>query len=499
MQDRGQGMPKGVTPLYFIQALATFSFAILYSSLSLYLTKQLGLASMVSNGVVALFFAFNYGLQLFGGVIGGRWLSNRVLFVVSILIQTVGLLCLAQAETSSLYLGLSLFLVGCGVNTTCYNSILTQRFKADDTRRERAFFISYAAMNVGFCAGFIVSGFFDFSNQYQHLFYACVVINIMTIILTTLHWPFITDVDTPLIQVNGRSQLLLRNVIGVIVTIVLIPVLFFGFNFSDYSNALVVVMSIFMFFVILFLAFKQKFRADKLRIMTYLLLTVTSIIFWMIYFTGPMGVAIFIKNNVDKHLFGYEIATQWLLNINALIIIAGAPLLSGFISRLQSKGHNVSTSMQFVWAFVILAISFGLLAGGVVFSDSQGYTSIYWVIAYFVAQACAELFIGPVGYALIGKIAPVHLQGILMGTWMMVSGVSASISHYFSNAMVKTTATDPLVTNVDYLQVFEQLGLWALGGALCLYLISKLIGSFVDDVDEIDNGGCERTAFSTND
>ena len=82
---------------------------------------------------------------------------------------------------------------------------------------------------------------------------------------------------------------------------------------------------------------------------------------------------------------------------------------------------------------------------------------------------------------------------------MMVSGVSASISHYFSNAMVKTTATDPLVTNVDYLQVFEQLGLWALGGALCLHLTSKLIGSFIDDIDEIDDGGCERKAFSTND
>ena len=486
MKTIGHGMPIGVTPLYFIQAFSTFSFAILYSSLSLYLTKQLGLPSTASNGVVALFFAFNYVLQLLGGVIGGRWLSNRVLFVVSIMIQTIGLLCLAQAETSALYLGLSLFLVGCGVNTTCYNSILTQRFKADDTRRERAFFLSYAAMNVGFCAGFVFSGFFDFSNQYQNLFYASVAINILTLLLAIIYWSSITDVNTPLVRISNRSLLLSKNIIGLAAIILFIPLLMWGFNFANLSNGIVVGASIAMFFVILSLAFRQKLRTDKLKIMAYLILTVTSIIFWMIYYTGPMGVAIFIKNNVDKHLFGYKMATQWLLNINALVIIAGAPLLSSLISRLQSKGFNVSTSMQFVSAFIILALSFGLLACGIIFANGHGYTSIYWVVAYFIAQGCAELFIGPVGYAMIGKIAPAHLQGILMGTWMMVSGVAASISHYFSNAMMKTTATDPLLTNADYLQVFQQLGAWALGGALFLYLLSNKIGSFIDSVDKAD-------------
>jgi POT family proton-dependent oligopeptide transporter len=98
-----------------------------------------------------------------------------------------------------------------------------------------------------------------------------------------------------------------------------------------------------------------------------------------------------------------------------------------------------------------------------------------------VAQSIAELLIGPVGYAMVGRIAPVKLQGILMGTWMMVSGVSASLSSYFSNAMI-----DLLLTNADYQQVFSQLGLWALMGAVFLYFISGKIRRLIDNTEETE-------------
>ncbi|CAM4505055.1 MAG: hypothetical protein LEGION0403_FIIPPAGN_01925 [Legionella sp.] len=75
-------MPKGIIALYFMQALATFSYATLYSSLALFLTKQLQVEHKLSNSIVGLFLALNYVLQLIGGLLGGlggRFLSNRAL------------------------------------------------------------------------------------------------------------------------------------------------------------------------------------------------------------------------------------------------------------------------------------------------------------------------------------------------------------------------------------------------------------------------------------
>lgn len=473
-------MPKGVTVLYFIQAFSTFAFAILYSSLSLFLTKQLGLSSTLSNSIVGLFLAFNYVLHLLGGVIGGRYLSNCSLFFITTIMQTVGILLLAFIDSSLLYLGLSLFLVGCGLNTTAYNSMLTQRFAQDDNRRESAFFFSYAAMNVGFCAGYIFSGFFDYSNQYQNLFYASIIPNAITLILMWLYWPHLADSNTPFQQIKSSATRYLRSTMGWILILALVPFTLVCFHLSNLSNGVVVGLSIAMFFVILYLGFQQKAVLDKQRIMTFLILTVTSILFWMIYYTGPMGVTLFVKNNVDRHLFNYEFATQWILNINAIVIIIGAPLLSMLLSKLQKKGIKVSVATQFVWAFIILAGSFFMLSGGILTANSQGYSSIFWIILHFTTQAIAELLIGPVGYAMIGRISPPQLQGVLMGTWMMVSGVSASLSHYFSNAMVKAESVDPLISNANYLHVFNQLGTWALIGAIFLYVIARKIKPIIE-------------------
>ncbi|KTD01952.1 proton/peptide symporter family protein [Legionella geestiana] len=478
-----QRMPKGITALYFIQAFSTFSYAILYSSLSLFITKQLGLSNTVSNSIVGLFLAFNYILHLLGGVMGGRYLSNRTLFSVTTIMQSIGIVCLAYARSTLLYWGLSCFLVGCGLSTTCFNSMVTQRFQPGDNRRESAFFVTYTTMNIGFFAGYISSGFFDQSNQYQLLFYACAAINLITVILMAMNWNHLADHDTPLATQKPGQQKRVQYLKGIAMTLLLIPLMILCFHSANISNGLIVVMSLVMFGVILIIGQKQKIMADKQKIRAFLILAITSIVFWMIYFTGPMGITLFVKNNVDKQLFGYELATQWLFNINALVIIIGAPVMSMIINRLRLKGYNFAVSTQFAWGFVILALSFFLLSYGVTMADDQGSSSIVWVILHFVTQAMAELLIGPVGYAMIGRIAPAKLQGVLMGTWMMVSGVAASISQYFSNAMMKAQATDPLLTNADYLHVFNQLGVWALTGGVFLYFISGKIRNLIDDTN----------------
>jgi POT family proton-dependent oligopeptide transporter len=489
-------MPNGVISLYFIQAFSTFSFAVLYCSLALYTTKQLGLSNVLSNSIVGLFIAFNYILQLLGGVIGGRYLTNRSLFFITIIIQSFGLLILALANHAMLYMGLSLFLVGCGLNTTCYNSMLTQRFQQTDDRRESAFVLNYAAMNIGFCAGYISSGFFDYANQYQYLFYICIATNVMTLCLIIKSWPHLIDVNTPLMQIKHKSQFLYNNLGGVILTLFMIPTMYLCFHSEHFSNGLLVVLSLTVFSLILILRVKQKTKADKQKMSVYLLLAASTFLFWMIYFTGPMGVTLFIKNNVDKHCLGYELATQWIRNINPLVIILGAPVMVLIINKLKEQGYQVTVSIQFVLAFVLMACSFFALAGGIIYSNSLGYTNLYWVIAYIIMQGIAELLLAPVGYALIGRIAPPHLQGVLMGSWMLVSGLAAFFSQYFSNAMVKTEHSNPLLTNDDFLHVFKQLGCSALIGSILLFFISRRIRNYIDNSGNTDKENAEIASLA---
>lgn len=393
-----------------------------------------------------------------------------------------------------LYQGLSLFLSGFGLNVTAFNNMLTQRFSPQDNRRDKAFFFSYAAMNIGFCGGFFISGFFDYSNEYQKLFFLSIFPNLITLILMTTSWRYLKDNNTPLLKVKTYGTKAFRKMFGWIGILTLIPVLYFCFHISGMSNNVVILISVMMFLFILYLGLKQERKEDSQRIIAFLVLTTASILFWMVYFTGPMGITLFIKNNVDKTFFNYEVATQWILNINSIVVIIGAPLISILINKLRDKGYQITVTAQFFVAFILLSASFFTLSFGIFSANNAGFSSINWIILYFITQSIAELLIAPVGYAMIGRIAPANLQGLFMGSWMMVSGVAASLSHYFSNAMTKTNSIDPLVSNKDYLNVFNQLGLWALIGAIFIYLIGKKINSVLNEENQLETIQEESTA-----
>src|SRR3954464_4787931 len=149
--------PEGTVALFCIQIFSTLGFAVLYSTLVLYATKHLGLPTKIATTLMGVFGAFNYGLHLFGGYLGGRFLSNRNLFVGGMLLQVFGCGCIATGSVVMLYWGLALFLPGSGLNVTCLNMMLAQRFAPEDPRREAAFLWNYAGMNLGFLIGMTVA------------------------------------------------------------------------------------------------------------------------------------------------------------------------------------------------------------------------------------------------------------------------------------------------------------------------------------------------------
>src|SRR5471030_323572 len=109
-------IPEGAGVLFFVQMFSTLGFAVLYSTLVLYTTKHLHFSDKLAFALMGVFGAFNYGLHLFGGYLGGRFLSNRNLFVGGMALQVIGCGCIATGSLAMFYVGLAFFLTGSGVN-----------------------------------------------------------------------------------------------------------------------------------------------------------------------------------------------------------------------------------------------------------------------------------------------------------------------------------------------------------------------------------------------
>src|SRR6187401_2122356 len=113
--------PEGTAALFFIQIFATLGFAVLYSTLVLYATKHLQIGTKEATTLMGVLGEFNYVLHLFGGYLGGRFLSNRNLFVGGMALQVFGCALIATGTLPLFYVGLALFLICSGLYVTCIN------------------------------------------------------------------------------------------------------------------------------------------------------------------------------------------------------------------------------------------------------------------------------------------------------------------------------------------------------------------------------------------
>ncbi|HAU1234330.1 TPA: peptide MFS transporter [Legionella pneumophila] len=467
--DVGKRVSKGIAYLHWLNGITTFSFAILFSSLSLYLTKRIGLTQTESNGIVGFFLASNFILHFVSGYIGDRFLSNRLLFAISTLIQTLGLIVLNFLD-SFVYLGLSLFLIGCGLGSTCINCLITQQFTSHENElREKAFFHNYSAMNIGFLSGYVMSGFIDIHDRYDRLFEISNLINLITVFFIIKSWKYFSKN-----KVNTREEIK-RGRLGLILIILIIPILLAGFYYSWLANGLILFVGVAALFYITLLGRSISKHNARKKIYSFVFLTISSIVFWMLYFVGPMGVTQFLKYNVNIYISSYYIPPQWLMNLNAIFVIIGSPIVITLFDKLRKKQITISISKQFMCSLVFIALSFFALTVGIMNCGTEGLTSMVWIVVHYLLQAIGELLIAPVGYAMIGSLAPEKLQGLMMGIWMMASGIAATLSNYFSNLMTQSESLNPLISNEHYMSTFSQLGLYAIFGALILWFCSKTI------------------------
>ncbi|MCW8407411.1 oligopeptide:H+ symporter [Legionella sp. PATHC035] len=476
-----KSMPQGIVPLFFIQIVSTLSFSVLYSTLVLYMKGKLGLQTSTANSIMGVFIAFNYGLHLLGGFWGGRLLSNRALFCAGMVAQIIGCILLSFGDLSFLYYGLAAFLTGSGLNVTCLNCMLTQRFSPEDTRREGAFLMNYAGMNIGFFVGFSLSGIFQLTQNYERLFLMSSLGNLIALIICLYCWHQLSDRETIFSQKDKLSQkraVLLGCALIIVMPFVLSELL----HYADWAKKLVLVTGALMIGVILYLAKQQPTKEARDKIIAFAVLMIVGTVFWMLYQIAPMGLTVFIDHNVQREYASWIIPPQWFQNINTVAIVIGGPLLGVLLHKMRRNGVQINIPTQFALALLCIGMAFVILPIGIAYANYEGLVNPGWIITSYILQSIGELLISPIGYAMIGYLAPSSLQGVMMGMWMLNTGVGATLSSYSSNLMIEgQDSSSPLVTNSGYSHVFLMLGLFAIGASIVLFIIVPKLRELIQE------------------
>jgi len=484
IRRRFAAAPEGTAVLFFIQIFATLGFAVLYSTLVLYATKHLKLEVKAATALMGVFGAFNYGLHLFGGYLGGRFLSNRNLFVGGMALQVVGCGCIATGTLPLFYVGLALFLTGSGLNVTCINMMLTQRFSSDDPRREGAFLWNYAGMNVGFFVGFSVAGYFQGTESYASLFIFATLGNFVAIVLALTSWGTLRDRNTQLLEVPSK-KFQQRLLAGIAILIGLVPVVWFLLQRPGMTEPLVKGICALVALTLIYLTVRHRDRREKRNMIAYLILTVGTLMFWSLYQMAPSGLMLFAVNNVDRMIGKVEIQPQWIQNINTVCIVIGGPLLAALFTKMRGRGWRIDIPQQFATSLLLMAIAFLILPVGIKLAGVNGMSGFSWLFWSYVLQSVGELLISPIGYAMIGKLAPRQYQGIMMGSWMLWTGLASLFAGDFSGMIPNPKGTTAVTTNPGYIKLFTQLGLITLVVGVGLLVLIPYLRKLITDKAEI--------------
>ena len=476
--------PEGTTALFLIQIFSTLGFAVLYSTLVLYATKHLQLGTKEATALMGVFGAFNYGLHLFGGYLGGRFLSNRNLFVGGMALQVIGCACISTGTLAMFYVGLAFFLTGSGLNVTCINMMLTQRFTPEDPRREGAFLWNYAGMNVGFFVGFTAAGHFQATESYSNLFIFATLGNFMAIILAFLNWKTLTDRNTSLLHATQKKFHLL-SLAGIGILIGLVPVVWFMLQRPGGTEIILKTICGAVAVMLIYLTVRHTDPRERRNMTAYLILTIGSLMFWSLYQMAPNGLTLFAVNNVDLVIGPVTIQPQWIQNINTVVIVIGGPLFAALFTRLRARGWRIDIPKQFATSLLLMALAFFILPLGIKLAGADGKSAFVWLFASYILQSLGELLISPIGYAMIGKLAPTKYQGVMMGSWMLVTGLASLFAGDFSGMIPEPAGTTAVATNPEYAKLFAELGLGSLVVGVMLVLLIPFLRKLITDKAEV--------------
>jgi POT family proton-dependent oligopeptide transporter len=85
----------------------------------------------------------------------------------------------------------------------------------------------------------------------------------------------------------------------------------------------------------------------------------------------------------------------------------------------------LATSLAFLVMFLAARHGEGLAAPG----DIYGYkVSPVWLVGAYAVLTLGELMLSPMGLALVSKVAPRHLRGIMMGGWFVATAIGNKLT-----------------------------------------------------------------------
>ncbi len=459
------GHPRGLYTLFFTEMWERFSYYGMRALLVLFLAGSIesggmGLDEKTAAAIYGLYTAFVYLVALPGGWIADRLLGAQRCIWYGGIIIAAGHFTLAVPNTHAFFFGLVLIVAGTGLLKPNISAIVGQLYPEGGGRRDAGFTIFYMGINLGATLGPLVCSWLGEKWDWHYGFASAgvgMLLGLLQFKLTAhhlggagLHPAYSRPTDSA-----GFDKAWLAVGLGValaalVVSLGLLGVIpFHPIPLAKYAGYVIVGVAV-LYFISIFI-FGRLNGDERRRIAVLIALMLGCAVFWSGFEQAGSSLNVFAKDYTQLTLpvIDYEIPAGWFQSVNAIFIIVLSPFVAAFWIHLARRRLNPSIPMKFVWALVVLGLSFFVMAYAAKLVASGSKVLPTWLITTYFLHTVAELCLSPVGLSAVTKLAPARYVGQMMGLWF----VATSLGNLIAGLVAGEVLEDPAQMSNAFLDI----------------------------------------------
>jgi len=485
--------PRALFALFMVELWERFSYYGMRAFLVLYLTSKLTTGGFempedVGNSIYAAYGALVYLTPLIGGFLSDKILGFRKSIIWGAMLMAVGQFTLSTSQGSQLilFVGLASLTIGNGFFKPNISSLVGKFYGVGDSRRDGAFTIFYMGINLGAFLAPLTCATVGEKEGWQYGFMlagAGMIVGLILFLLTTASGVLDTKADPPSGANEMRVGFLRADVAIYLGTFLLLPIAALLMYHNDIMDYLLAGVGVSMFGFMFWLSTRYP-KIERERIWVIIILLVFTTVFWTFFELAGSALNLFTKRNVDKTIFGMETTTTFYQAVNPAFIMVFAPLFAMLWNFLGKRRMDPAAPYKFAAGLALLGCGFLVLNAGKPFVTAGMMPATFLVLLYFL-HTLGELVLSPVGLSLVTKLAPARIVGMMFGFWFLSSAIAHQAGKQIANLTAVKNVNAPAEETLNMaLEVFDKVGLFALGAAGVLLLLSGIITRWMHGVDK---------------
>lgn len=467
--------PEGMTHLFLTGLWERFSYYGITALLILYLFKHFDMSDARTYLIYGAYASMVYGTPIIGGIIADKYIGQYRSIIIGASLIALGhfVMIVPDSENICFFMGLSIVIVGTGLFKPSIGVITGAIFaKKNAHKRNQGFTFLYIGMNVGTITAPLVCSYIAVTYSWNLAFGIAGVGMLIGLAIFINGSKYYNDIK------KNKLNLIKRVFYWIALTLSLLCLILFIFILLSYpfwASKVLFIIGLATTLLIIYFIFNSELN-DRDRIYITVILTLFYMVFMILLQQSGGMMNVFTERNVNREILGFVIPTSAFQSVEPFFIILFGPLYAYLGKRFNSNPHTYP--VKFATGLLIMSLSFLLLVVAILLTAKNGFISSWWINVSYLLQALGELFIGPIGLAMISVVAPKRMVGFFMGVWVLSSAFANYLAASFG-ALVsgdgKVGSLAPSETIDIYMRAFGYFTLLGIIAALILFVLVPVL------------------------